>query len=106
MLFLTKQNNGGIMIDHDAIQKMDIEQMRDYVGMPKHIQMKINQFRGGYFDGRNSAMMNNPFHENWKDGRHIEESYLLGYWTGYDDSIGRERNVHWPALDLINNGSE
>lgn len=46
----------------------------------------------GYQDGKNSATMNNPIHNNWKDahGRltHYDEAYTLGYILGYKEITG------------------
>ena len=92
------------MIDHDIISTMTVDQVREYVGMPKRVRDKMLSIRTGYLDGRNSALYENPIHENWKNKPHFDSNYEIGYWLGYDDGIQCERNVHWHQTVELNNG--
>lgn len=84
------------MINFDSLKGKDIEEIRDAVGMPKDVQDRLLEIRAAYFDGRNSAMLEHPFHENWT--RHFNKDYELGYWLGYDDGIQKEFKAHWPQI--------
>jgi len=92
------------MINHDLISKMNVDELREYVGMPKRIQDRILSIRHGYFDGRNSALFDNPIHNNWGDKPHFNPDYEIGYWLGYDDGVQAERNTHWPQTVEVANG--
>lgn len=87
------------MINFDSLKGKDITKIRDCVGMPKKIQRTIDVIRAAYFDGRNSALLDHPFHENWKECKHFNPSYEIGYWLGYDDGIQKEFQAHWPQIN-------
>ena len=46
------------------------------------IETMENQGRN---DGRSSASMKNPIHNNWPQGAHFNPHYEHGYWEGFND---------------------